>query len=186
MTVEEFFVWCQTQDEQYELVDGFPRPLRTALGVSTAHARIASNIIGSVGGQLRGSPCWATTTGTALRTAAKRVRRPDVTIECAPPELKGYEARNPVATFEVLSPSTQLTDKLVKLPEYMRHPKLRTIVIVVPDRRAVVVYERDTEGQWDSDEFDDPAHMIDIPGTQAKISVADIFDGVPEPAHHET
>ena len=178
MTVEEFFGWCQKQDKRYELLDGVPVPLRPMNGVSTAHDRIASNIIGVVGGQLRGSPCWATTPDTALRTSIKRVRRPDVTIECAPPDLKSYESRNPIAAFEILSPTTQMTDKLVKLPEYMRHPKLRTIVIVVPERRAVVVYSRDSEGQWDSDEFHDPAHLIDIAGTSAKISLADIYDGV--------
>jgi Uma2 family endonuclease len=185
MTVEEFFEWCTTQDERYELVDGIPVPLRGRFGphgmsgASTAHDRIASNIIGTLFGQLRGSPCWPTTPDTALRTSIKRVRRPDVTIECAPPDLKSYEVRNPVAAFEILSPTTQLTDKLVKIPEYMRHPKLRTIVIVVPERRAVVVYARDAEGQWDSDEFHDFAHVIDVVGTTAKIALADIFDGLP-------
>ena len=172
MTVEEFFDWCQTQDRRYELVDGFPVPLRVMSGVSTAHDRIVSNIIGMIGGQLRGSPCWPTTPDTALRTSIKRVRRPDVTIECAPPDLKSYEVRNPVAAFEILSPTTQFTDKLVKLPEYMRHPKLRTIIIVVPERRTVVVYARNGEGQWDSDEFRDLSHVIDIAGTAAKIGLA--------------
>jgi Uma2 family endonuclease len=179
MTVDEFLEWCTAQDRRYELVDGVPVPLRGPLGVSTAHDRIASNIIGMIGGQLRGSPCWPTTPDTALRTSIKRVRRPDVTIECAPPDLKSYEARNPIAAFEILSPSTQLTDKLVKLPEYMRHPKLLTIVIVVSERRAVVVYARDAEGQWDSDAFYDLSHFIDIAGTAAKISLADIFEGLP-------
>jgi Uma2 family endonuclease len=178
MTVEEFLVWCTTQDERYELVDGFPVPLRGMSGASTAHDRIASNIIGFLFGQLSGSPCWATTPDTALRTSIKRVRRPDVTIECAPPDAKSYESRNPVAAFEILSPSTQTVDKLVKLPEYMRHPKLRRIVIVVPERRAVVVYSRDGADPWDSAEFHGPADVIEIPGTNAKISLADIFDGL--------
>jgi Uma2 family endonuclease len=178
MTVEEFLEWCTTQDERYELVDGFPVPLRGMSGASTAHDRIASNIIIVIGGQLRGSPCWPTTPDTALRTSIKRVRRPDVTIECAPPDLKSYEARNPIAAFEILSPSTQTVDKLVKLPEYMRHPKLRRIVIVVPERRAVVVYSREGAEPWDSAEFHDPADIIEIPGTNAKISLADIYDGV--------
>jgi Uma2 family endonuclease len=183
MTVEEFLEWCTTQDERYELVDGFPVPLRGMSGASTAHDRIASNIIIVIGGQLRGSPCWPTTPDTALRTSIKRVRRPDVTIECAPPDLKSYEARNPIAAFEILSPSTQTVDKLVKLPEYMRHPKLRRIVIVVPERRAVVVYSREGTEPWDSAEFHDPADVIEIPGTTAKISLADIYDGVSdEPA----
>jgi Uma2 family endonuclease len=178
MTVDEFLEWCTAQDQRYELVDGVPVPLRGPLGVSTAHDRIASNIIGMIGGQLRGSPCWATTPDTALRTSIKRVRRPDVTIECAPPDAKSYESRNPVAAFEILSPSTQTVDKLVKLPEYMRHPKLRRIVIVVPERRAVVVYSRDGADPWDSTEFHAPADIIEIPGTNAKISLADIYEGV--------
>jgi Uma2 family endonuclease len=182
MSVEEFFGWCQKQDRRYELLDGFPIPLRPMIGVSTAHDRIASNIIGSIGGQLRGSPCWATTPDTALRTSIKRVRRPDVTIECAPPDLKSYEARNPVAAFEILSPSTQTVDKLVKLPEYMRHPKLRRIVIVVPERRAVVVYSREGAEPWDLMEFHDPADVIEIPGTNAKITLADIYEGVSDEA----
>jgi Uma2 family endonuclease len=183
MTVEEFFEWCTSQEERYELVDGFPVPLRGLAphgmsGASTAHDRIASNIIGAMYGQLRGSPCWATTPDTALRTSIKRVRRPDVTIECAPPDPKSYEARNPIAAFEILSPSTQTVDKLVKLPEYMRHPKLRRIVIVVPERRAVVVYSREGAEPWDSAEFHNPADIIEIPDTNAKISLADIYDGV--------
>jgi Uma2 family endonuclease len=172
------FGWCRKQDRRYELVDGVPVPLRGMSGASTAHDRIASNIIIVIGGQLRGSPFWPTTPDTALRTSIKRVRRPDVTIECAPPDLKPYEARNPVAAFEILSPTTQLTEKLVKLPEYMRHPKLHTIVIVVPERRSVVVYARDSEGQWNSDAFCDPAHMIGIAGTPTKISLADLYEGV--------
>jgi Uma2 family endonuclease len=178
MTVVEFFAWCQTQDERYELVDGFPVRLRGEFGVSTAHDRIASNIIGMIGGQLRGSPCWPTTSDTALRTSTMRVRRPDVTIECAPPDLKSYEARNPIAAFEILSPATEITDILVKLPEYMRHPKLRTIVIVVLEPRSAVVYSRNEGDQWDADERRDLANFIGIAGTDATLSLADIYHGV--------
>jgi Uma2 family endonuclease len=191
MTVEEFFEWCTTQDERYELVDGFPVPLRSPIangelqgmpGASTWHDRIASNIIVVIGGQLRGSPCWATTPDTGLRTSIKRIRRPDVTVECAPPDLKSYEARNPVAAFEILSLSTQATDKLIKLPEYMRHPTLHTIVIVVPERRSAIVYQRDADGQWDTSELRATADVIAITGTAATITLADIYDGMPADA----
>jgi Uma2 family endonuclease len=179
MSVEEFFDWCQLQDQRYELIDGVPVPLRAMSGASTAHDRIASNIIGTLFGQLRGSPCWAATSDTALRTSIKRVRRPDVTVECSPPESRTYEALNPVAAFEILSPSTENEDKFAKVPEYLRHPKLRTIVIVAPLKRAVIVYSRDASGQWDSDTYSDPDHHIDIAGTTARLSLADIFAGLP-------
>lgn len=114
-------------------------------GASTAHDRITSNIIGLMFAQLRGSGCWPTTPDTAVRTKINRVRRPGVTIECAPPDQKSYEARNPVAAFEVLSPTTEGTDNLIKLPEYMRHPTLRA-----------------------------PEDTFDIHGTAAKLSLGEI------------
>jgi Uma2 family endonuclease len=110
MTADEFLIWCLSQDERYELVDGFPVPLRAMTGASTLHDQIAVNTIASLHAQLRGTGCRPTTPDVALRTAIKRVRRPDVTIECAPPESKSYESRNPIATFDVLSPTTRKTD----------------------------------------------------------------------------
>jgi hypothetical protein len=51
-------------------------------------------------------------------------------------------------------------------------------VIVVPEWRAVVVYSRDGADPWDSAEFHGAADVIEIPDTNAKISLADIFDGL--------
>ncbi len=99
MTVDEFFLWCRDQDERYELVDGVPVPLRAMSGASTAHDAIAVNIIAAMHAQLRGTGCRPTTPDSALRTAIRRVRRPDVTIECAPPSTRSYEAIKPVAVF---------------------------------------------------------------------------------------
>jgi Putative restriction endonuclease len=129
MTGDEFLLWCLTQDEKYELVDGVPVamwptapsaakaagdsvPSVTGMaGASRRHDRITSNVIGLLFAQLRGSGCWAATSDTALRTKIKRIRRPDVTVECSAPDDATYEAQNPVATFEVLSPTTEKSDK---------------------------------------------------------------------------
>jgi Uma2 family endonuclease len=179
MTADEFLLWCLDQDERYELVDGVPMPMRAMAGASTAHDRIASNIIVSIGTQLRGTGCWPTTPDTAVRTKINRVRRPDVTIECAPPDQKTYEARNPVAAFEVLSPTTEGTDKLIKLPEYMRHPTLRTIALISPFGMVVHLYQRDDAGEWQGERLRAPEDVFDIQGTSAKLSLAEIYGGVP-------
>ena len=102
MTADEFLIWNLSQEERYELVDGFPVPLRGMSGASTTHDQIVVNLIALLRDRLRGTNCRPTTPDVALRTAIKRVRRPDVTIERAPPDAKSYEARNPVAVFEVL------------------------------------------------------------------------------------
>ncbi len=190
MTAEEFLVWCLDQDERYELVDGVPvamrptagragTPAQAMAGASRSHDRITSNIIVAIGSQLRDGPCWAATSDTALRTKIKRIRRPDVTVECAPPDAQTYEAQNPVAAFEVLSPTTERTDKMTKLPEYMRHPTLKTIALIEPEKMDVLIYQRDENGEWQGKRFKLPTDEIEIAGTAAKVSLAEIYSGVP-------
>lgn len=182
MTADEFLIWCLDQEERHELVDGFPVPLRAMSGASTAHDTIVVNIIGHLFQQLRGTNCRPTTPDTALRTSIKRVRRPDVTIECAPPDAKSYESRNPVAVFEVLSPTTKKNDRNVKLQEYMRHPSLRTIVHIDPDLMDVLVYMRGADGQWDTERLEQSDATVKVADTPVALALSAIYDGVPIPA----
>lgn len=179
MTVEEFLQWNLTQDERYELVDGVPVPLRAMAGAKSQHDIIVVNLIATLRNQLRGGPCMPRSADTALRTKITSVRRPDVTVECAPPEHNSLEARNPIAVFEVLSPTTRQLDRSVKLQEYRRHPSLRTIVHIDPETMDVVVYSRTQTGDWDHARFDRPDDAIQLADPPAAISLAEIYADVP-------
>jgi Uma2 family endonuclease len=179
MTVEEFFVWCENQENRYELVDGIPVPLRAMSGASDAHDAIVVNLIGTLFAQLAGTTCRPSTADKALRTAIRRVRRPDVTIECSPVTPKTYEARNPVAVFEILSPTTRKNDRAEKLPEYMRHPSLRAIVHIDPDVMDVLVYARGSDGQWDARRLLAATDAITVPGMDVTIDLTTLYAGVP-------
>jgi Uma2 family endonuclease len=178
MTVEEFLQWNLLQDERYELVDGFPVPLRSMAGAKGEHDVLVINLIRELSTQLRGSRCGPRTSDTALRTSIKNLRRPDVTIECAPLERGSLEARNPVAVFEVLSPTTRQIDRSVKLQEYQRHPSLRTIVHIDPDVMDVIVFTRTAAGIWDHARLDQPEDMVVILDTSAEVRLADLYEGV--------
>ena len=179
MTVDEFYRWCLDQEERYELVDGFPVPLRAMTGANNVHDQILVNVIIALGNQLKWSGCRPVTSNTAVRTAIKRTRRPDVTVDCGPPDPKSYEARNPVAVFEVLSPTTRKHDRSIKLQEFLRHPSLRTIVHIDPDIMDVLVYKRGGDGQWDTERLEQPDHKVVVEGTPAALALGDIYDGVP-------
>ncbi len=179
MSVEEFFLWCRDQEQRYELLDGIPIPLRSMAGAALSHDRIVSNLIGLLYGALKGSGCWATTPDAGLRTAIRRVRRPDVTIECAPPAAEAYEVKNPTAVFEVLSPTTRKNDRNVKLPEYLRHPGLRLIVLIDPDIMDVLIYRREGEGPWEDERLLEPEQSLRVSTPPASLKLADIYDGVP-------
>lgn len=181
MTVEEFFLWCRDQEERYELVDGIPVPLRGLAGASMTHDVITANLIAYLRDKLRGSGCRPTTPDAGVRTAIKKVRRPDVTIECSPPAADSYEARSPIAVFEVLSPTTRKNDRNVKLQEYMRHPSLQTIVHIDPDLMDVLVYRRTGDGTWDIDRLDTAEAVVNLSGTSAVMPLSSIYEDVPLP-----
>ena len=181
MTPDEFLIWNLTQDARYELVDGFPVPLRSMAGASDSHDTIVVNIIAALKDQLRGSDCRPSTSDKALRTSIKRVRRPDVTIECSTVDPKSYESRNPIAVFEVLSPTTKKSDRTIKLEEYKRHPTLQTIVHIDPDIMDVLVFTRGANGQWEVDRLDQAEAVVKIAGTPVVLALSDIYDGIPLP-----
>ena len=164
-SVEEFYIWQLDQDERYELVDGLPVPLRTMPGASNVHDVILINAIIELGTRLRGKPCRVASANTALRTSIRSTRRPDVTIDCAPPEGTSYEARQPTVVIEVLSPSTRKIDRFTKLEEYRRHPSLRHILLVDPDAIAAKLYSRPEGGEWGD---------VDLIGRDARIDFSAI------------
>jgi Uma2 family endonuclease len=178
MTVEEFLQWNLLQDQRYELVDGHPVPLRAMAGASGQHDEIVVNLIALLRNQLRGSPCRPRTADTAVRTKIKGVRRPDVTIECAPLERNSLEAQKPIAVFEVLSPTTRKIDRSVKLQEYRRHPSIRTIVHIDPDTMDVIVFSKTVTSDWDDARFQKPNDTICIMDTPAELKLSAIYEDV--------
>ena len=115
---------------------------------------------------------------TAIRTSIERVRYPDVIVDCSPPDRTTNEARNPVALFEVLSPTTRTLDLQVKLAEYMRHPAMRIFVLTEPDRMDVVAYTRDDIGQWPLLQMEKPDDLAPVAGTEAQARLAEIYEGI--------
>jgi Uma2 family endonuclease len=91
------------------------------------------------------------------------------------------EASNPVAVFEVLSPTTRKIDRTIKLEEYRRHPTLQAIVHIDPDLMDVLVYTRDADGNWNAARLDHPADAINLPELAVVLALADLYQGVPLP-----
>jgi Uma2 family endonuclease len=178
MTADEFLLWNLDQEERYELVNGVPIPLRAMTGASNAHDMVVVNIILALGNRLRGKPCRVATADTALRISICGVRRPDVTVDCAPADPKSYESRQPLVVVEVLSPSTRKIDRYTKLDEFRRHPTLRHILLVDPDRVGVKHYHRVEGGEWQDEIVEDAAAQLALAAIGVSLPVAEIYEGM--------
>jgi Uma2 family endonuclease len=182
MTPEEFYRWQLDQDERYELVEGVPVPLRAMTGASNVHDAILVNCIGELGSYLRGRPCRVASANTALRTAPRTARRPDVSVDCAPPRADSYEAHRPTVVIEVLSPSTRKIDVFTKLEEYRRHPSLRHIMLIDPDAVAAKLYSRPDEGAWSDVDLIGRDAVVDLSAIEVALALAALYERIDLPA----
>lgn len=178
-TVEEFFEWQEGQDEKYELVDGIPQKLRMMAGASNGHDDVVVNIIAALRNRLRGSGCRPFTSDGSVETLGGRVRRPDVGIDCGPRAPGSRRAENPVAVFEVFSPSTRSVDLLKKNEEYRALPGLRHIVYVEPGRAEAMVWSREGDEAWVLQGVEGLGGTIELPAVGVSLPMADVYDGVP-------
>ena len=119
---------------------------------------------------------------TALRTSVRSARRPDVTVDCAPPEAKSYEAHRPTVVVEVLSPSPRKIDRFTKLEEYRRHPNLRHILLVDPDSVAAKLYSRADEGAWSDMDLIGKDAVVDLPAIEVTLPLRALYERLEMPA----
>ena len=144
MTLAEFLEWDDGTDTRYELVYGQPVAMAPPL---EAHGAIAANLVGAIQRRLR-SPCRvATEIGLKRPDWDDHFYQADVAVTCDPPVAGARSMPNPIAIFEVLSPSTTARDLEIKLPDYQEMPSVQHIVVVSARQRRVEHWRRDGQ-QW--------------------------------------
>ena len=172
MTLSEFLAWEEGQELRWEF-DGFEPVAMT--GVTGAHATIQANIIVSLGGRLRGSPCRIY--GSDLKIeAAGSIRYPDAFVACTPVAANATVVREPVVVFEILSPSTAGTDRIVKNREYAATPSIRRYVMLEQDRIAATVFHRQ-DGDWVG-HLVGPHDTLHLPEIGVELPLAELYEGV--------
>jgi Uma2 family endonuclease len=139
MTVDEFLAWEGT-DTRHELVNGIIVAIAPAMPV---HSDLLITIGALLKARLR-PPCRPLGDAGVI-TAGDVVRRPDISVVC------GYDRNRrtvePRLVVEVLSPSTRLEDRTIKLDEYKALPFIEEIWLVESERRWVQVWLRRAQ-EW--------------------------------------
>jgi len=168
----EFLDWEARQELRYEF-DGFQPVAMT--GGTFAHARIQANLAVSFSNRLRGTPC--TFVGSDLKIeVAGRIRYPDGFVVCSPVANSSTLVRDPVVIFEILSPSTSSTDRILKNREYAETPSVHRYVILEQDRIAATVFAREGT-DWVGHVLADDA-LLAMPEIGIEIPLAELYQGL--------
>lgn len=179
-TAEEFFAWQEKQPERYELVDGFP--IRMMAGAKNVHDDILVNVLAELRNQLRNGRCRPFTSDGSIETKPGQIRRPDVGVDCGRRDPNATKAASPRVVVEVLSPTTRDFDTIGKLEEYKLVDSLERIVVIEPNAPEIIIWARGADRSWRKDLRQGLDQEIDMPEIGARLSLAEIYDGVEFPA----
>ena len=178
-TLDEYFELEYKSEFKNEYHDGYIVPITSA---TENHGRIVSNMVFLLQNCLRNTECDVFASDRPVYSkACNRVFYPDVMSVCG--ERKYYEHSknvkatvNPSVLIEVISPSTQYTDRSIKLRCYRRFSSLKQYVIIEQDFIFIEIYEQDETGRWTAKIYDEENDKIQL--DDCIISVKEIYHKV--------
>lgn len=183
MTVEDFLALDrESLDQKYEFRNGH---MVAMAGGSTNHTTLVTNIAGLLHAHLRRSPCTALAEGTLK--VENECYLPDIMVTCNEQDLTENKTyiEHPKLVIEVLSPSTEKTDRVDKVWVYTQCLSIKEYLLVNWDIMMVQKMTRKgTEGldqfQW-IDRWYHQGENVELETIDLVIPVEDIYEKVTLP-----
>lgn len=176
-TVEEYLDFDRQAEDRHEFEDG---EVIAMAGATRAHSIICGNIFGNLWNRLRNKNCEVHQTDLRTQVKTSRYYYPDVVVVCG--ERKFDEKRdillNPTIVFEVLSKSTKVRDKGIKLQSYLKKDSIKECVLVEQDQIKIEHYFRNQEGVWEQEVFEDLNQTLKLSSVDCKISITEIYENI--------
>ena len=173
MALAEFLEWEERQPMRYEFDGAGPVAMT---GGTRAHARIQRNLAFALTGRLRGKPCEFLGSDLKIKTSEDHIRYPDGFVTCTPGDNASTMVSDPVVIFEVLSPSTAASDRIVKAREYQAMPSVQRYVMFEQDRPGATVYARSGD-TWIL-EILIVDSVLALPEIGVSLPLAEIYEGI--------
>ena len=176
VTPEEYLASEAVSDARHEYLAG---AVYAMSGTTMGHGRIIRNLLSELARQLRGRRCEAFTSEIKVRIPIGRESfyyYPDIVVDCGQPTDESLFAEEPRVIFEVLSPSTERTDRYEKRLNYQKLTTLDVYVLVDQARVAVTVYRRADGENWTTEFLRDPQAVLDLPTVGCTLPLATIYE----------
>ena len=178
MTRDQFFDWAQAQEERYEF-DGFQPVAMT--GGTANHSRIIRNLHVALSARLGDTGCEALGPDAGIATVGSAVRYPDALVTCAKFPGTALLVPGAVVVFEVLSPTSDRTDRIDKVLEYRTVPSIRRYVILEHLDIGLTVFSRaDGTADWTATALT-ADKTLDMPELGIAVPVQEFYKGVDLP-----
>ncbi len=165
-------------NRKYEYHDG---AVRLMSGGSGEHATISGNIFSGLRVQFRTGPCTVYNSDMRVQVAEGTYYLPDVTVTCnVDDRRRGVTlVLSPRLVVEVLSPSTEKTDRTEKFKVYQGCPTIAEIALVSQFSPYVQIWRRDEEapGTWLYADYQS-GEEVEFTSIDVRLSIEEIYEGV--------
>src|SRR6266699_2803159 len=174
MSVEDYLILnSNSKDIRYEYLDG---DVRMLAGGSPDHSIIIANLTSAIKGPLKGSQCRVYNSDVQLKLAERRYVYPDITISCDERDRNQKETiRYPRLVVEVLSPTTEATDRGKKAAYYRACPTIKEYVMVDSEEVFIEVHRREEE-KWTIHTFE-PGYTVTLESLGIQFPIEDAYEG---------
>ena len=176
IALEQYFKIVANSDTRVEYLDG---ELFFMDGVSYHHGAIQMLIGGMLYAQLAHTDYVLLSSNVSIRASQTAYFFPDLTVVRGKPRFAPgrNDLLNPVMVVEVLSPSTQNRDRLVKLPAYQAMPSLEHILLIEQSRPTVVQHSRAGD-TWLQSQYNALHDIVSLDSLGASLPLAQIYRGI--------
>jgi Uma2 family endonuclease len=179
---QEYLACERAAEYKHEYYEG---EVRAMAGASMAHNYIVANVITEVGHLLKGNGCAILPSDMRTCTPEETAYMyPDAVIICGAPETVDNRfdtLKNPVAIFEVLSPSTSNHDRTKKFQFYQQIPSFREYILIDSMTPFVEVRRRQQMNVWHSEAITDPGGYFFISSIRHGVLMEEIYRNVQFP-----
>jgi Uma2 family endonuclease len=147
-------------------------------GGSREHGRLIASLTVALGIALRGRPCAIYSSDVRVRVReTDRTTYPDLTVVCGPAEAPSEDPEavaNPTVLVEVLSDTTEASDRGEKFAHYRHLASLREYVLVSQKERRIELFRRRDDGRWTFEEAV-AGGTLSLTSLGAQLAVDDVY-----------
>jgi len=168
MSYEEYLTLHQTDPSaKWEYIKGYAVMMT---GGTFSHSRVGGQLFALLNAEFQEGPCYVCNSDMAVRVAEDITYVPDCSISCdvSDAQSENLVLQHPYLVAEVLSPSTELKDRMTKLRLYQAHPTIEEILLINTRHQEIEVYQCDPEDHttW--------KHHRYFPGQEVQLNILDI------------
>ncbi len=151
-------------------------------GGTPSHSLIAANLLGEVRSSLKKTQCRVFNSDLRLRVSSTGLYTyPDAMILRGPPQFADNRndiVTNPIAIFEVLSPSTEAYDRGGKFSHYRKLESLQEYILISQSEPRIERFRRLPDNRWILSESIGLEATIELESVPCRLALTEIYDKV--------